>query len=41
MEVGGLSNFADNLNDKLMQSGNDLTKFSLEYTEDIIFKLRE
>ena len=33
MEVGGLSNFTDNL--------NDLTKFSLEYAEDIIFKLRE
>ena len=41
MEVGGLSNFTDNLNDKLMQLGHDLTKFSLEYAEDIIFKLRE
>lgn len=41
MEVGGLSNFTDNLNDKLMQLGHDLTEFSLEYAEDIIFKLRE
>lgn len=41
MEVGGLSNFTDNLNDKLMKLGYDLTKFSLEYAEDIIFKLRE
>ncbi len=38
---GGLSNFTDNLNDKLMQLGYDLTKFSLEYAEDIIFKLKE
>lgn len=38
---GGLSNFTENLNDKLMQLGYDLTKFSLEYAEDIIFKLKE
>lgn len=38
---GGLSNFTDNLNEKLMQLGYDLTKFSLEYAEDIIFKLKE
>lgn len=41
MEVGGLSHFTDNLNDKLMQLGYDLTKFSLEYAEDIIFRLKE
>lgn len=41
MEVGGLSNFTDNLNDRLMQLGYDLTRFSLEYAEDIIFKLKE
>ena len=38
---GGLSKFTDDLNDKLMQLGYDLTKFSLEYAEDIIFKLKE
>lgn len=38
---GGLSKFTDDLNDKLMQLGHDLTKFSLEYAEDIIFKLKE
>ena len=38
---GGLSNFTDNLNDKLMKLGYDLTKFVLEYAEDIIFKLKE
>lgn len=41
METGGLSDFTENLNDKLMKLGYDLTKFSLEYAEDIIFKLRE
>ena len=41
MEIGGLSDFTGNLNDKLMQLGYDLTKFSLEYAEDIIFKLKE
>lgn len=41
MEIGGLSNFTDNLMDNLMQLGYDLTKFSLEYAEDIIFKIRE
>ena len=41
METGGLSNFTDNLMDKLMQLGYDLTKFSLEYAEDIIFKIKE
>lgn len=38
---GGLSKFTDDLNDRLMQLGYDLTKFSLEYAEDIIFKLKE
>ena len=41
IETGGLSNFTDNLQDKLMQLGYDLTKFSLEYAEDIIFKIKE
>ena len=41
METGGLSNFTDNLMDNLMQIGYDLTKFSLEYAEDIIFKIKE
>ena len=36
METGGLSNFTDNLMDNLMQLGYDLTKFSLEYAENII-----
>ena len=38
---GGLSNFTDDLNDKLMKLGYDLTKFVLEYAEEIIFKLKE
>ena len=38
---GGLSNFTEDLMDNLMQLGYDLTKFSLEYAEDIIFKLKE
>ena len=33
METGGLSDFTDNLLDKLMQLGYDLTKFLLEYAE--------
>lgn len=41
METGGLSNFTDNLMDNLMQLGYDLTKFSLEYAEEIIFKIKE
>ena len=41
METGGLSDFTENLNDKLMKLGYDLTKFSLEYAEDIIFKIKE
>lgn len=41
IETGGLSNFTDNLMDNLMQLGYDLTKFSLEYAEDIIFKIKE
>ena len=41
METGGLSDFTDNLMDKLMELGYDLTKFSLEYAEDIIFKIKE
>ena len=41
METGGLSNFTDNLMDNLMQLGYDLTKFSLEYAEDIILKIKE
>lgn len=41
IEAGGLSNFTDNLMDNLMQLGYDLTKFSLEYAEDIIFKMKE
>ena len=38
---GGLSNFTDDLNDKLMKLGFDLTKFALEYAEDVIFNLKE
>lgn len=38
---GGLSNFTDDLNDKLMKLGYDLTKFALEYAEEIIFNLKE
>src|SRR5574344_823963 len=38
---GGLSNFTDDLNDKLMKLGYDLTKFSLEYAENIIFRLKD
>ena len=38
---GGLSNFTDDLNDKLMKLGYDLTKFALEYAEDVIFNLKE
>ena len=38
---GGLSNFTDDLNDKLMQLGYNLTKFALEYAEDVIFNLKE
>lgn len=41
MEVGGLSEFTSNLEDNLMQLGYDLTKFSLEYAEEIIFKIKE
>lgn len=41
MEVGGLSEFTTNLEDNLMQLGYDLTKFSLEYAEGIIFKIKE
>lgn len=41
IEVGGLSNFTDNLMDNLMLLGYDLTRFSLEYAEDIIFKIKE
>ena len=41
METGGLSNFTEDLKDNLMQLGYDLTKFSLEYAEDIIFKIKE
>ena len=38
---GGLSNFTDDLNDRLMQLGLDLTKFAISYAEDVIFKLKE
>ena len=41
MTAGGLSEFTDNLEEKLMQLGYDLTMFSLEYAEDIIFHLKE
>ena len=41
MEVGGLSEFTSNLEEKLMELGYNLTKFSLEYAEDIIFKIKE
>ena len=41
MTAGGLSEFTDNLEEKLMQLGYDLTMFSLEYTEDIIFHLKQ
>ena len=41
MEVGGLSEFTSNLEDNLMQLGYNLTRFSLEYAEEIIFKLKE
>ena len=40
-ETGGLSSFTEDLKDNLMQLGYDLTKFSLEYAEDIIFKTKE
>lgn len=41
MEVGGLSEFTSNLEENLMQLGYNLTKFSLEYAEGIIFKIKE
>lgn len=41
IEEGGLSSFTENLNDELMQLGYNLTKFSLEYAEDVIFKIKE
>ena len=41
MEVGGLSEFTSNLEDNLMQLGYNLTRFSLEYAEEIIFKLNQ
>lgn len=41
MEVGGLSEFTSNLEDNLMQLGYNLTKFSLEYAEEIIFNIKE
>ena len=40
MEVGGLSEFTSNLEDNLMHLGSDLTKFSLEYAEEI-FKTKK
>lgn len=39
--VGGLSEFTGKLEENLMKLGYDLTKFSLEYAENIIFKLKE
>lgn len=39
--VGGLSEFTGQLEENLMKLGYDLTKFSLEYAENIIFKLKE
>ena len=41
IETGGLSNFTEKIEEQLMQLGYDLTKFSLEYAEEIIFKLKE
>ena len=41
MTAGGLSEFTDNLEEKLMQLVYDLTMFSLEYAEDVIFHLKE
>ena len=41
IEVGGLSEFTTNLEDNLMQLGYNLTKFSLEYAEEIIFNIKE
>ena len=41
MEVGGLSEFTNKLEENLMQLGCDLTKFSLEYAEEIIFNVKE
>lgn len=41
MEVGGLSEFTSNLEEKLMELGYNLTKFSLEYAEGIIFSVKE
>ena len=38
---GGLSNFTEDLNDRLMQLGLDLTKFAISYAENVIFKLKE
>ena len=41
ISTGGLSQFTEDLNEKLMQLGKDLTKFSLEYAENILFRLKE
>ena len=41
IETGGLSEFTNDLEEKLMQLGYDLTKFSLEYAEEVIFNLKE
>ena len=41
MELGGLSEFTSNLEENFMQLGYNLTKFSLEYGEEIIFKIKE
>ena len=41
MELGGLSEFTSNLEEKLMELGYNLTKFSLEYAEGIIFNVKE
>ena len=38
---GGLSKFTEDLNDELMQFGYNVTKFSMEYAENILFKLKE
>ena len=41
IEIGGLSNFTDNLLDRLMEAGYNITKFALEFAEEKIFELAE
>jgi hypothetical protein len=41
IETGGLSNFTDNLLDKLMEVGCNITKFALDFAEEKIYELTE